>query len=111
MHTSLEEPTCSDWSSTVQTRVGHHPRDPARPAQAQPTARLHNNVPGNHGNVQELGADLARLEQQVAGAEAEVLGRERRATTRDLQQQLHGEARGELQPLGGGPGGSGDAAA
>ena len=38
-------------------RVGHHPRDPARRAQAEPTARLPANVPDEEGGRRELGQD------------------------------------------------------
>ena len=38
-------------------RVGHHPRDPARPAQAEPTARLPGNVPDEHAERRELGVE------------------------------------------------------
>ena len=38
-------------------RAGHHPRDPARPAQAEPTARLPGNVPGEQEERQELGVE------------------------------------------------------
>ena len=38
-------------------RVGHRPRDPARPAQAEPTARFLGTVPGEHEERRELGAE------------------------------------------------------
>ena len=38
-------------------RVGHHPRDPARPATAEPTARLPSHVPDADGELQELGRE------------------------------------------------------
>ena len=44
-------------------RAGHHPRDPARPAQAEPTARLLGNVPDEHEERRELG--VGGLEQAI----------------------------------------------
>ena len=38
-------------------RVGHHPRDPARLAHAEPTARMPAVVPGPDGHRQELGRE------------------------------------------------------
>ena len=38
-------------------RTGHHPRDLARPASAEPTARLPSHVPDAAGELQELGRE------------------------------------------------------
>ena len=38
-------------------RVGHHPRGPARPASAEPTARSPGHVPDAAGELQELGRE------------------------------------------------------
>ena len=59
-------------------RVGHHPRDPARPAHAEPTAKMPAVVPRPDGRRQELGREGGeRVVEEARRRQAEDTGSRR----------------------------------